>query len=159
MSMSNIERIGKLMELLKDGLTPYVKTEMEAVHGDSWLEEALRTLRRSEDWSEKEGEIHLDVHGLLILMWFQWREVFSKTLGHAERSLVSELRMVRNDWAHQQPFSTDDTHRAMDSAFRLLTAVAAPQARDVDHMRQELLRVRFDEQARRKARQVSVTPV
>lgn len=159
MSMSNIQRIGKLMELLKEGLTPFVKAEMEACYGSSWMDEALRTLRRSEDWGEKEGEIHLDVHGLLILMWFQWNEVFSKTLGHAERSLVSELRIVRNEWAHQKPFSTDDAYRALDSAFRLLTAIASPLALDADHMRQELLRVRFDEQARRKKQQASVAPV
>jgi len=159
MSKSNIERIGKLMELLKEGLTPFVKAEMEASYGSSWMDEALRTLRKSDDWGEKEGQIHLDVHALFILMWFQWKEVFSKTLGHAERSIVSELRTVRNDWAHQKPFSTDDAYRALDSAYRLLTAIASPHARDVDNMRQELLRVRFDEQARRKTRQVSVAPV
>lgn len=159
MSMSNIERIGKLMDLLKEGLTPFVKREMEAQYGESWMEEALRTLRKSADWGEREGEIHLDVHALMLLMWFQWKEVFSKTLGHAERSFVSELRTVRNDWAHQKPFTTDDTYRALDSAYRLLTSISAPQAREVDNMRQELLRVRFDEQARRRSKQASVAPV
>ncbi|MGI6364080.1 MAG: Swt1 family HEPN domain-containing protein [Bacillota bacterium] len=159
MAMSNIQRIGKLMELLKDGLTPFVKAEMEAHYGDSWLDEALRTLRKSDDWGDKEGEIHLDVHALLILMWYQWNEVFSKTLGHAERSLVSELRIVRNDWAHQKPFSTDDAQRAMDSAHRLLTAIASPLAPEAYNMSQELLRVRFEEQARRKKQQASVAPV
>ena len=38
--------------------------------------------------------------------------VFKQTLGHAERSLVGELIDVRNHWAHQKPFSTDDTYRA-----------------------------------------------
>ena len=45
----------------------------------------------------------------------QWNEVFRNTLGHAERSLVSELRDVRNSWAHQQAFSSDDAYRALDS--------------------------------------------
>jgi predicted AAA+ superfamily ATPase len=159
MAMSNIQRIGKLMELLKEGLTPFVKAEMEAQYGNSWMDEALRTLRKSEDWGEKEGEVHLDVHGLLVLMWFQWKEVFSKTLGHAERSLVSELRTVRNSWAHQMPFSTDDAQRAMDSAHRLLTAIASPLAPEAYSMSQELLRVRFDEQARKKKQQASVAAV
>ena len=156
MAMSNIQRIGKLMELLKEGLTPFVKAEMEAQYGNSWMDEALRTLRKSEDWGEKEGEVHLYVHGLLVLRWFQWKEVFSKTLGHAERSLVSELRTVRNSWAHQMPFSTDDAQRAMDSAHRLLTAIASPLAPEAYSMSQELLRVRFDEQARKKKQQASV---
>ena len=38
-------------------------------------------------------------------MWESWNDVFRKTLGPAERSLVSELRDVRNKWAHQEPFS------------------------------------------------------
>ena len=39
--------------------------------------------------------------------------MFRRTLGFAERSLVSELRDVRNKWAHQSPFSSDDTDRAI----------------------------------------------
>ncbi len=49
-------------------------------------------------------------------MWNQWNDVFRKTLGQAERTLVSELREVRNRWAHQEPFSSDDAYRALDSA-------------------------------------------
>ena len=45
-------------------------------------------------------------------MWNQWNIVFRKTLGQAERTFVSELRDVRNRWAHQNPFSTDDAYRA-----------------------------------------------
>ena len=50
-----------------------------------------------------------------------WNDVFRRTLGQAERSLVSELRDLRNKWAHQESFSTDDAYRAFDSAGRLLT--------------------------------------
>ena len=52
---------------------------------------------------------------LLRVMWDQWNPVFRDTLGFAERSLVSELREVRNKWAHQETFSTDDAYRALDS--------------------------------------------
>jgi len=58
-------------------------------------------------------------------MWKTWHEVFKLTLGYGDRSLVSELREVRNRWAHQKPFSSDDTDRALDSAQRLLTSVSA----------------------------------
>ena len=43
-----------------------------------------------------EDDPHFDVYALLKIMWDQWNNVFSTTLGHAERSLVSELRSVRN---------------------------------------------------------------
>ena len=96
---------------------------------------------------------------LLKLMWDSWNDVFRKTLGPAERSLVSELRDHRNKWAHQQTFSSDDAYRALDSAGRLLTAVSAPQADEIEKMKMELLRLRFDEQVRGEKRKSAGTAI
>ena len=63
-----------------------------------------------------------------LLMWSAWNDVFRRTLGHAARSLVSELRDHHNKWAHQQVFSSDDADRALDSISRLLTGVSAPES-------------------------------
>jgi Swt1-like HEPN len=73
----------------------------------------------------------------------------------SDRSLVSELRDVRNKWAHQKGFSTDDAYRAVDSISRLLTAVAAPEVEQADQMKAEILRVKFDEQVRGQKRKES----
>lgn len=54
----------------------------------------------------------------------------------SECSLVQALREVYNRWAHQHTISTDATYRALDSAARLLMAVSAPQADDIDRMKQ-----------------------
>jgi predicted AAA+ superfamily ATPase len=89
----------------------------------------------------------------------KWTEVFRQILGKSERSLVNELLGVRNAWAHQEPFSSDDAYRALDSAGRLLSAVSAAQADDVDKMKMELLRVRFDEQARSEKRKSASTAI
>src|SRR5437773_10341996 len=96
-----------------------------------------------------------DVAALLAALWGQWEPVFRKTLGHAERSLISELRTVRNNWAHQRPFTSDDAYRALDSAARLLTAVSAAESVEVEKMKMELLRVRFDEQVRTEKRKTA----
>ena len=77
---------------------------------------------------------------LLRVMWDTWNEVFRDILGRSDRSLVSELREHRNKWAHQQPFSSDDAYRALDSAHRLLTSISAPQVRELDAFKQELRR-------------------
>ncbi len=53
------------------------------------------------------------------MLWDQWNQVFSRTLGFSERSIVSELRETRNKWAHQNAFSSDDAYRALDSTARL----------------------------------------
>jgi hypothetical protein len=133
----------------KRAIAPFVERELQAQYGKYWITRVTQAGQTISVWSGDEDEPHLDVALLLRLMWEQWNDIFRKTLGHTERSLVSELREVRNKWAHQTPFSSDDAHRALDSAERLLTAISAPQAAEVEKMKMELLRLRFDEQARR----------
>ena len=86
-------------------------------------------------------------------------DVFRTVLGHAERSLVSEIRDHRNKWAHQDSFSSDDADRTLDSIARLLTAVSAPQADEVNRMKMELRRLVFEEQARSERRRGAGTTV
>lgn len=152
MAITNVERIGKALELLRDGLLPYVRREMEAKLGKYWITSTTETWVNELVWKEGEELPQLDAAALLRLMWDQWNAVFRQTLGFSERSLVSELREARNKWAHQTPFSGDDTYRALDSCSRLLMAVSAPQADEVDRMKRELLRVQFDEQTRNEKR-------
>jgi predicted AAA+ superfamily ATPase len=151
---TNHERVGKAIELLKAGLGPFVERELLAAYGDRATAEAadfvrddrLNAQRSISDW---------DAAALIKLMWESWNAVFRKILGPAERSLLSELRDHRNKWAHQQSFSSDDAYRAFDSVGRLLTAVSAPEATDVERMKMELLRLRFDEQVRSEKRKSS----
>src|SRR5713101_4141370 len=133
MAISNHERVGKALDLLKDGLRPFVERELKAQHGQLWFEQARASVSESQaSLFGTEAEPQWDVAAILSVMWNQWNVVFRKTLGQSERTLVSELRDVRNRWAHQTPFSTDDAYRALDSAGRLLTAVSAPQADEVE---------------------------
>ncbi len=159
MATTNYDRVGKALDLLRQGLKPFIEREMEAALGKYWLSTALEALPRDPDWPEDAPEPHLDVQALLLIMWHNWNNVFRNTLGHAERSMVSELREVRNRWAHQAAFSTDDTYRALDSIERLLTAVSAPEAREVAQQKQEVLRVRFAEQARHELRKAASVPI
>lgn len=159
MSKSNSERVGKGLELLKEGLAPFVEQEMKGRYGAYWQEETEKTLRQVSGHPMRASDVVTDVQAMFTLMWNTWHDVFGKTLGRAERTLVSELRDVRNKWAHQQTFSSDDTYRALDSVERLLTAIAAPQAREVKEMKQELLRASFADKARQEKRRASMTPV
>lgn len=156
MAQSNHERIGRALELLNSGLRPFVEREMQAVHADNWIQAAQTGLRedRAQSKSKTKGP-NWDTQALLAVMWDRWNDVFAKTLGRAERSLVSELRDTRNKWAHQESFTTDDVYRALDSIQRLLTVISAEQAEEVDRQKQELLRIRYEEQARREKRKSS----
>ena len=155
MAITHHERVGKALDFLKTGLGPFVGREVKAaievkaltidkVRG--FAEDPMLANKPIEQW---------DASALLKLMWDTWNEVFRKTLGFSERSLVSEIRDWRNKWAHQEPFSSDDAYRALDSAERLLAAVSAPESDEVEKMKMELLRVRFDEQARGEKRKSS----
>ncbi|MCC0038267.1 MAG: ATP-binding protein [Brucellaceae bacterium] len=152
MAMTNQERVGKAMDLLRVGLAPFVEREVQsAVKAGTVRMDAVR--RFAEDPMLGSKPIaQWDAAGLLKLMWETWNDVFKRTLGFAERSLVSELRDVRNKWAHQNPFSSDDADRALDSMGRLLAAVSAPQADEVGKMKMELRRLIFDEQVRGEKR-------
>ncbi len=132
---------------------------MIAAYGDKWIAAALSCLPDSYT-ARKTGDAVLkeDISSLLIAMWEQWNNVFRKTLGQTERSLVSELRNTRNAWAHNDPFSLDDAYRAFDSISRLLSAVSAPEAQEVEKQKQEILRIRFEEQAKRETRRAAVAP-
>ena len=151
MAITNQERVGKAMELLRAGLAPFVEREYNSKYGVKAAEQARKYLRDDSALNQK-AIADWDVAALLNLGWEAWNDVFSKTLGRAERSLVSELRDWRNKWAHQEAFSSRDAERALDSMSRLLTAVSAPQADEIDKMMFELRRLTIDEQVRGEKR-------
>ena len=157
--MTNHERVGKALSLLKAGLGPFVEREVRSAVAERRVDmDALREFvedRRNRDRRVSEW----DVAALLKLMWETWNSVFRAILGPAERSFVGELRGHRNQWAHQEPFSSDDAYRALDTTGRLLAAVSAQESADVDKLKRELLRVRFDEQARGERRKQASAPV
>lgn len=154
MAMTNQERVGKALDLLRAGLVPFVERELKAQDAQGWLGIVRQSV--------SETQIRLfadpkapkwDVASLMSVLFTQWNSIFRRTLGQAERSLISEIREVRNKWAHQNPFTGDDTDRALDSVARLLTAVSAtPQADEVNKMKLELRRLIFDEQVRGEKR-------
>ena len=152
MAITNHERAGKALDLLRKGLGPFVEREVHNAikrgkvrHAqiEKFIDDPILTGKTINEW---------DVAALLKLMWDTWNEVFKEILGHAERSYVSELRDWRNKWAHQESFSSNDVYRVLDSSERLLSAVSAPQVKELEKMKKELLRLQFDEQVRGEKR-------
>ena len=154
MAITNQERVGKAMDLLRDGLRPFAERELKAKHGTNWMAEVRAVLAGRQLGQSKQNALQ-DVAVLLAVIDKAWGQVFGAILGRAERNLVLELTDVRNRWAHQEPFSSDDADRALDSMARLLTAVSASQADEVNRMKLELRRLTFDEQVRGEKRKAS----
>jgi hypothetical protein len=150
MAATNHERVGRALALLTKGLAPFVARECKAKYGEHWVGRVARHEYANPN----------DAQFLLTVLTDQWREIFGKVLGRTERNYVGELIDIRNRWAHQVSFSTDDTYRALDTIHRMLMSLSsADEALEADRMRQELLRVRFSEQARQTQRRAAVTPV
>jgi Predicted ATPase (AAA+ superfamily) len=149
MAISNRDRVGKALELLSAGLKPYVERTMAATYGPRWRYEAVTALRDyhiSDDGQDLRLE---DVQALLQIMLKHWNAAFRNTLGHAERSYVSLLLGVRNEWAHMQPMLTDEAYRALDQMQMLLEAISAnEQAEQIAVQKKELMRTSYDGQVR-----------
>ncbi|MEM6900132.1 MAG: Swt1 family HEPN domain-containing protein, partial [Pseudomonadota bacterium] len=123
MAKSTRQHVFEGMELLPEGLTPFVEKRLETSLKGHWqveLQERVKGLRATSD-----GGINWDQQGLLKTMMFLWKDAFETVLGHQERSYVSELLEVRNRLSHNETFTYDDAERALDSMRRLLESVSA----------------------------------
>ena len=149
MALSNYERVGKAVQLLAEGLAPFVARECMAKFGDDWLDAVQRRDPRKANPD--------DLHFLLKVMRENWGTIFGKKLSLSDRNYVSKLQSVRNAWAHNATFSTDDALRALDTTKRLLESVSASaQANEVGKLHQDLQRQKSEHMpgARRKAEAV-----
>lgn len=169
MEFSNQERIGRALESLRKVLYPHVEQRMKAIYGENWEKQALSHLKEHHKAKQKKQKskdiLSEDISALLIVLIREW-EIFKNSLSQSDRALISELLEVRNNWAHQANFSTDDTYRSVDSIWRLLRSIALSKVVDVDQQlidevdkqRQDILRLLAQEQPRQEIRVTSVSP-
>jgi hypothetical protein len=124
MALTNQERVGKAIEQLRDGLKPFVERELAAVHGAKWPQVAELGPERA-----RSGDPLADPQVVLGAIWFNWEQVFKRKLSQTERTLVSELRDISQPVGAPRGVLDETTPIGLlDSAERLLKAVAAPQA-------------------------------
>ncbi len=120
MAITNRERVGRALELLKEGLNPYLVREMRGAQGHGWWQAWQPRLASPGNLNANSKPLELDIAAQLRIMREEWNAVFGRALGNFERNLVHEISDFRNRWAHQEPFTGDDTDRALDSISRLL---------------------------------------
>ena len=152
MAITNQERVGKAMDLLRQGLAPFVEREVQqGVKAGTVRMDTIRRFADDPRLSQK-PIVEWDAAGLLKLMWETWNEVFRTILGPAERGFVGELRGVPQQVGAPGAVLWRRRGSRPGSMTRLLTAVSAPQADDVNKMKLELRRLIFDEQVRGEKR-------
>jgi len=158
MSTKNIDRIGKGLNILRAGLSPYIKRQLKAVYKENWWKDGAEPHLRGTVGLEAKGRkptnderfAAMDIQALLTILNNVWGDAFQADLGQAGRSYVNELRDVRNKWAHQNPFTLDDTYRAFDTMTRLLEMVAAPERAETGELARQ---IRVEQTAEDKASQ------
>jgi predicted AAA+ superfamily ATPase len=157
MAISNRDRVGRGFELLAAGLGAFIDDAMSAAtpDGGDWAE--MLAARDAAKHGSPRTYDRADPQAQLKVLTEEWR-VFKDKLSRAEQSFASELRDIRNRWAHNAPFSPDDTYRTLDTMERLLTAAgAAERAEEVRRLRLDHQRAQYDSETR-KAVRVSATP-
>jgi predicted AAA+ superfamily ATPase len=153
-TLSNKDRVGRSLDLLADGLLPFIEPRMTAaatITGGDWvrLMEAKDSQKQGRDVKHNASD-----PGLLLRVLTEERRLFTKDLSPVEQSFASELRDVRNRHAHNAQWSADDTYRALDTAERLLVAVGAvDQSDEVRRLKADHQRGVYEAQTKRLARQ------
>lgn len=166
MALSNRDRIGKMFEVAAPALDDFLQRVLgsELPAGQRWpLLVAAKDAKNGiegKHYSATDPQVQFrilteNIPHQVKPGWFP----FDKHLSRGQLSFASELRDVRNDWAHNKSFSDDDAYRALDTMERLLGAAGAADVADqVQKLRLDLRRVSADKQDRRALRAVSENP-
>ena len=150
MAKSTRQHVFEGMELLPEGLIPFVEKRLESQVKGHWQVEVVE---RVSGLKADGGAIAWDQQGLLKAMMIFWKEAFKDVLGPPERSYMSELLEVRNKLSHNETFTYDDAERALDTMRRLLEAVSARDAAEkIGAARDTILRTKYAELVRNEER-------
>ncbi len=120
--------VGDALLALIDGLSPIVENVFaEALpQGLAWTD----VIRHKDAQAGHRGRVYSERDLSLMLRAMTERlgdlgYPFSRRLSRQAQNYASELREVRNQWAHNQPFSAAAAFRALDSAELLLRELGA----------------------------------
>lgn len=143
--MSNFDarnHIEVALDALREGLAPVVAARFEefAPGIADWTE----ILERKDRQAGRTVARHNPRDLSLILRAFtesfgSMGYPFAEILGRQAQNWASELRNVRNKWAHYEDFSIAETYRALDSAEMLLRALNVEALADQVHERKNVV--------------------
>ncbi|GHC11961.1 DUF499 domain-containing protein [Cerasicoccus arenae] len=151
MALSNRDRLGKAIDLFTDSWRTWVVQQLDEKYDGSGAEKAQEYLTQGSKSGQHvpKSPKEWDAAAIVSIVLSLWQYCFRYKLEKGERSMLHELQSIRNEWAHQKPFSTTDTLRHLDTVIRLLNAINdAESVREVEKMHGEVMRNRFSEMQR-----------
>jgi predicted AAA+ superfamily ATPase len=161
-ALSNIDQISRGLDLLAEGLEPFIARVLapHVPQGQDWT--WLLASRDAVNGVTGKTYSRTDPQNQLRVLTERLGSLgfpFGPQLSRAEQNLAGELRGVRDTWAHRGSFSPDDAYRALDTMERLLRAAGAvTQADQVKVIRLDVQRAAYENETRRTARTYSATP-
>ncbi|NNG19379.1 ATP-binding protein [Naumannella sp. ID2617S] len=152
MALSNRDRIGRMFEILSPVLDAFLSSKVDGrIQNLCWFDlfDVVGKASRQMDAADVQVQLRFICEGITNQVKQGWRPIRDQ-IGHTGESYASELKEVRNDWAHMKRFSDDDAYRAMDTCERLLKLIGgAAAAEQVAKLRLDLRRVTADKDDRR----------
>ena len=150
MAVTNYERVGRALILVRDVIRPEVERVWRRRFGPRWLEQINRRLHHRDRAS---GD---DLLFLLRGMDATWDQFFRDTLSRSTRSYLHLLWDARNDWAHNRRFTSDQTLRILDHCEMMLQAFSAAEAAgQVQELKRGLQRRVFADERRTAERRAA----
>lgn len=148
------QRVDEALEQVKTGLNPFVATQMNNVYRGGWIERAKTSLRPGDTFTtDRQGRPQLDVTALCAIVLGNWMDVFGRTLGKREQSILHSVRSIRNAHFHQEEFDLERGLTALTEIEALLNAVGAgAQAERVRALKEETGKERYAAPARERAK-------
>ena len=155
MALSNRDRIDRMFQMLAPALDDFISTVVG--QGDPSLGAVWTELVQAKDSKngapstktydalDPQVQFRILTEGNITAGFKPGWYPFNQAIGRTGETFASELREVRNEWAHNKTFTDDDAYRALDTGERLLKLIgAAKEADEVRGIRLNLRRVTAD---------------
>ncbi|WP_166844731.1 Swt1 family HEPN domain-containing protein [Isoptericola sp. BMS4] len=162
MATSNRDYVGRALETLAEALDPFIE-RVVAPHLPDGITDWAQVVQAKDAKAGKSGGTYERTDPQLQLRIITepmgaLGYLFNGALSRTEQGYAGELRAVRNDWAHNKPFSGDQARRALETIELLLRPAGAVREADtVRRMRLEIQRAEFERETRRSTRSAATT--
>ncbi len=155
MALSNRDRIDRMFRIIAPALDDFISSVIGQTNrelGAEWIKLVQAKDVKNGAPADKvydpldpQVQFRMLTEGNITSSYKQGWYPFSREVGRAGETFASELREVRNDWAHNRSISDDDAYRALDTGERLLKLIrATTEADQVRSIRLNLRRVTAD---------------
>lgn len=150
-SLSNKERVGRALDLVVEGLQPWMVDLLTRKYGETWQSKVRQAAGQKRDAADNPD----DPSYLFWVFDRQWTSLFKEHASFADKRAVSSLWDARKDWAHAGRFTEDQTERVLMDAESLLRSVGGvSEADQISAMRQELRQIRYEKDQKRRAEEI-----